>query len=266
MTNTARCLLLWVGIVLSIISVAVPASEKPPLRVIALTDFKPFIWCEQDQADGIDIELIAELFDRLEIAYEIECVPWKRALHYIKTGSADVLLTAYKTADREEFATYPKAPLHLTAFSVFVRKGHGFTLDSVGDLSGKRVSVPAGFSINQQFDQARKSGLFTSYETNSIASGFQMLMSGRVDAYVNERHVGLYALYELGMSNEIMPLKKPLHEPRPAYMIFSKKSPLNQKLLIEAVNTHLQDMWNEGTVLEITDSFTSRLLPVAVTE
>ncbi|WP_271270385.1 substrate-binding periplasmic protein [Aliamphritea hakodatensis] len=266
MANTARCLLLWVAIVLSVSSVAVTASEKPPLRIIALTDFKPFIWCEQNQADGIDIELIAELFDRLEMTYEIECVPWKRALHYIKTGSADVLLTAYKTADREVFATYPKAPLHRTVFSVFVRKGDGFTLDSVADLSGKRISVPAGFSINPQFDHARQSGQFTSYETNSMASGFQMLMSGRVDAYVNERHVGLYALYEMGMSNEIVPLKTPLHEPRPAYMIFSRKSPLNQKLLIEAVNTHLQDMWNEGTVLEITDSFTSRLLPVAVTE
>ncbi len=266
MANAAYSLLLWVSIVLSGFSFTAQAEETSPLKIIALTDFKPFIWCEQDVAEGIDVELVEELFGRLELDYQIECVPWKRALHYIKSGTADVLLTAYKNAEREVFATYPKAPLHRTVFSVFVRKGEGFKLDSVADLEGKRISVPAGFSINPEFDAAKQRGDFTAYETNTLAGGFQMLLSGRVDGYVNERHVGLYALYEMGISNEIMPLKNPLHQPRPAYMVFSKKSPLNQRLLIDAVNGTLQAMWNEGTVLEITDNFTSRLLPIAISE
>lgn len=266
MAYSTKHLLLWFCVFVSVLSFAVRASDQSPLKVIALTDFKPFIWCEQDQAEGIDIELVAELFGRLELDYEIECVPWKRALFYIRSGKADVLLSGYKTAERETFATYPKVPVHLTVFSVFVRKGEGFTFDNVADLAGKKISVPAGFSINSEFDAAKQSGQFISYETNTVASGFQMLMTGRVDAYVNERHVGLYALHEMGISNEVAPLEKPLHEPRPAYMIFSKKSAVNQKLLVDAVNNTLQDMWAEGTVLEITDNFTNRLLPIATAE
>ncbi len=266
MVYLIKRLLLWVCVFVSVLSFTARAGDLPPLKVIALNNFKPFIWCEQDQPEGIDIELVAELFGRLELDYKIECVPWKRALFYIRSGKADVLLSGYKTAERKTFASYPKVPIHLTVFSVFVRKGEGFAFNSVADLAGKRVSVPAGFSINAEFDSAKESELFVSYETNTVASGFQMLMSGRVDAYVNERHVGLYALHEMGISNDVVPLNRPLHEPRPAYMIFSKKSVVNQKLLVAAVNNTLQQMWSEGAVLEITDNFTSRLLPIATAD
>ena len=68
-----------------------------PLRIVTLTDFKPYVWCEKGVPRGIDSEIIRTLFARIEQPVVLECLPWKRALAYIQEGQADGVFSAYKT-------------------------------------------------------------------------------------------------------------------------------------------------------------------------
>jgi len=96
-------------------------AEKP-LRLVTLS-FRPFIYSEGGKIKGIDAEILKELFRRSNIKYEIEILPWKRALFETKQGTADAVFPAFITAEREEYADFMVRPLHLSDYFIFVKKG-----------------------------------------------------------------------------------------------------------------------------------------------
>ena len=220
-------------------------------------DFKPYIWCDGKEPKGIDIEIVTEMFSRIDRPFTIECLPWKRALNYIKSGDADALFSAYRTKEREQFAIFLSSPVHKTTFSAFVRSGEALAYSSTEDLYGKHVGVNLGYSINPEFDAAKANKKFNVSESRTTDIGIRMLIKGRVDTYINSRDVVLFTAREMGVEGLITPLPKPMHDPRPAFIMFSKSAPIKDKeQLIEALNQSLAKMWEDGTIKHIIDSFT----------
>jgi len=54
-----------------------------------------------NQWQGLDIELIAALLDEVNCTFEIIELPWARAIAMLKTGELDMMLNMSKTAERE---------------------------------------------------------------------------------------------------------------------------------------------------------------------
>ena len=211
-------------------------AEPTSIKIVTLMDFKPFIWCDAGIPKGIDVEIVAELFSRVDRAYSIKCIPWKRAISHITSGQADALFSAYKSNERESFAVFLDAPMHMSVFSVFVRKSEDFEFSRIDDLGGKQIGLTLGYSVNPEFDAAKRKGLFRVHESRSTANGIQMLVRGHVNAYINGKHVVLYTARQMGVSDQISPLKNPLHEPRPAYLMFSRAAGFSDKdLLIKSL-------------------------------
>lgn len=232
------------------------AESLTTVKLVTLLDFKPFIWCEDNEVKGIDIDILTELFSRVDRPININCHPWKRAIKYVETGEADGLFSAYMTDERKEFATYLEHPLHMSVFSVFVRKGSNITFDGIESLYGLNVGISRGYSVNPEFDEAKKQGEITTFEILYTTKGIELLQKGRIDAYVNGRIVTLNTVKEMGVSEEIIELPTPMHKPKPAYLIISKKSPLPQKEeLINALNKELEQMILDGTSEEIINSY-----------
>ena len=243
----------------------VTQAESRPLKFVTLMDFKPFAWCEEGTPKGIDVEIVKNLLDRIKQRYTIECVPWKRALFSIKTGKADGLFSAYRTSERSEFANFLQHPTHMSVFNVFVRKGESFNFNNLEDLYNKKIGITAGYSINPEFDQARASKQLDTHESNTTVSGIKMLLQGRIDAYINDKHVGLFTARNMGVIDMIEPLQHPLHRPRPAYLMLSKASDLaNQGSLIKQLNETLAQMWTNGEIDLIINRFTLNTPSVAM--
>ena len=240
-------------------------AESRPIKFVTLMDFKPFAWCESGVPMGIDVRIVEELLRRTQRQYTIECVPWKRALSSIKSGKADGLFSAYRTDERDEFATFLKYPTHMSIFSVFVRKGESFAFNKLEDLHDKKIGITAGYSINPEFDEAHKNNLLAIHESQTTVSGINMLLKGRIDTYINGKHAGLFTARNMGITNMIEPLEKPVHPPRPAYLMISKSSTLeNKDTLISQLNHSLKEMWANGEIDAIIDHFTLSTIPVAM--
>ncbi|MCE2593695.1 transporter substrate-binding domain-containing protein [Motilimonas cestriensis] len=243
------------GLVLPYIAFAAPAEK--PLRIVTLQDFKPFIWCKEHHAKGIDIEIVSELFRRVEYPFTIECIPWKRALIYLRRGNADALFSAYKTLEREAFATYLAYPLHTSAFSIFTHQSNTNNYNQISDLYGKRIGISSGYSVNPEFDQAKAEQRFVISETKSTESGIRMLLMDRIDFYINGKIVVLNKAKEMGVADQLVGMSKPMHEPKPAYLIISKAAKIpNKERLINKLNQALEQMWQDGTIQTIIDSYT----------
>ena len=233
------------------------ADQRQSIRIVTLMDFKPFIWCEQGVPKGIDIDIAKVLLHQAKQPYSLECLPWKRALNMIKNGQADMLLSAYKTEQRKSFAHFSAHPIHMSSFSIFVARGQGFKYRDLDSLASKRIAIPMGYSISPEFDAAKLRGEFNIVESSSTENGIQMLLKGRVDAYINGGDVVRYSAREMGLSHQIEALNQPLSKPRPAYFMFSKAADVEHKLtLLDSLNQTLAQMWSDGSVEKIVDTYT----------
>ncbi|MFC1235833.1 substrate-binding periplasmic protein [Vibrio sp. F74] len=222
-----------------------------PVNLVTL-EFKPFIWCEKNGAKGIYSDIITELFSRNNTPFTIACYPWKRALYDVEHGRADGLFAAFKTPERELFAHYVPTPIRKGQYVVFVRKDSTVVFETLSDFYGKTVGLSRGHSVSNEFDIAIKAGDIIKTENKLIEQSLRKLMSGRIDAYINDRVVGLHAIQELGLGNEIEALDVSIMDVNPSYIIMSKHSlRTDKKELVKRLDQTLIEMWNDGTVADI---------------
>lgn len=228
---------------------------QPPLQLVTM-NFKPYIWCDEGSIKGIAADIIAELFQQSDLSYSIKCYPWKRALLMVKEGTADGIILGYKTPEREAFGLFLDNPIQFSQYSVFVRKNHQFPFEEIKDLYGKKIGIDREHTISPEFDKAVNNGDITVEEASTTEHNLHKLLAGRFDAYVNNHHVTLYMVKQLGLSEHIAPLIHPVMKPSPTYLWFSLAADIpNKEALIQQLNQVLNKMWIDGTVQRITNSY-----------
>ena len=90
-------------------------------------------------------------------------------------------------------------------------------------------------------------------EVKETEQNTRKLLARRIDAMINNRHVTLYTAKTLGLSEGIVPLSRPVQEPRLSYLMISHAAEIEQKAeLIQQLNQVLNEMWQDGTVDTIT--------------
>lgn len=86
---------------------------------------------------GFDIDILQATCKEANIALKHTpyIVPWKRIVHYIKTGTINIATAASKTQERESFA-YFVGPYRHERIALYVRKGESsrYPIHSFGDL------------------------------------------------------------------------------------------------------------------------------------
>ncbi|HMA49637.1 MAG TPA: transporter substrate-binding domain-containing protein, partial [Magnetospirillaceae bacterium] len=97
--------------------------------VVATVDRVPMAYVENGRLTGLLVELTEEAFRRIGRKVEIRLLPWPRCLVETKAGSADAVLTIFKTPEREaQFAFAEEEVLHQTE-SLFMKKDKAFDFD-----------------------------------------------------------------------------------------------------------------------------------------
>jgi len=242
-----RCLIIFLCLFHIFFSRNISAQQS--IDLVTVDNFKPFRWLENNKLIGIDIDILTELGKRIDVTFNIRIVPWARLLSMVQQGDIHGAFSANKAHGRENFAHFIEVPLHHSYFSVFVLEGNEFKLDDITDLYGKRIGTIRGFSISKEFDQAVKSNKINIHEINSTKQYFNLLMIDRIDAFVAPHHPSLYELNSLGLSEIIVPLKKPVSKIKQAYLIISKKAEFENKIgIINNINNALKHMLKDGTI------------------
>jgi polar amino acid transport system substrate-binding protein len=139
----------------------------------------PYMYEKDGAAAGAYPALIKAAFIHMNVPVRFEPKPWARALHEIDIATAGVG-GIYKNQERLKQFDYSE-PLLVETITVYFRKDHPINYSRIDDLKGKRVGVMLGWSYGDEFDKARKAGLFTAEGVGSDAQNFQKLEGHRVD-------------------------------------------------------------------------------------
>jgi len=126
------------------------SAEKIVMAV--MDDFTPFQYEENNQAVGIDADMIREACKRLGIELELKVMPWKRALVNAEKGRVSGMLTALYTKERAGFLYFTKEGVHTQKNIIMAKKGSGLKIKSLDDLKGKGIGVIRNFSYGPDFD------------------------------------------------------------------------------------------------------------------
>lgn len=234
---------------------AMQAIAEQPLEVVSI-NLPPFVYEEHGVIKGMYVDIVKEVFDRMQQPINIRFYPWPRAVNMIKEGEADAIFPLGKDPERELFAEYPNEVLFEMPTSLFVRKDSPITFG--GDfkpLSSYRFGVVRGAKFGEQFDEAVRNGAITRIEeVTDFHQNILKLVNNRLDIIVGPRHNILFLLKELKLQGAVKELSPSLTPPWFVYLAFSKQRALSPELEERFVRT-LQEMKRDGTYDKIIQAY-----------
>lgn len=231
---------------------SVISARSQEIVKLSTVDFPPYSYSEGQVIKGIEVDIVKKIFDNQGIKYNIELVPFPRALNSVEAGERDFIFNFYKNPDRLKIFDYSD-PILENPLVLFVKKDKNIVFTGkIDELKNYNIGTMLGYTYSPEFDKARKEKTLKTEEVSGHEPNFQKLAAGRIDIYIVERSVGLYIIKKLGLQKEFKYLNVPL-KVQQGYMGISKKNP--KKALLVKINAGLQALKASGEYQKIFDKY-----------
>lgn len=200
----------------------------------------PIIYEENGIARGVVVDIAKELGKKMGYGVEVKAIEWGAAQNMVLSGEADALLQINSNSEREKLYDFSDELLK-SEFSIF-KKGENTVIYTVNDLKDKKVGVEFG---------GYPYYLLKKYDGISLAiisdwnNGFQMVMSGKLDALVVDRWIGEYELARSKVKG-IQIVEEPIEI---QYSRIAVKKGNEQ--LLNLINAGLKELNKDGTMADI---------------
>lgn len=217
------------------------------------TNYPPFQYQDGNQAKGMGVDLVNEVFRRMHRDVVIEVVPWPRVLRAVQEGESDGLFTVFWTAEREQYLDYCKESLIDQKMVFFVKKDSPNRIGNGADmLTGERLGLVNQISYGPVFDRQIRSGMYKKIEmSNNFEEAVKKLGAARFDVLVASEYVGKFYLQKQHLLGQVRQLPQ-IIEVVPSYLAFSKAR--NQHAMCDEFDKALQGMKKDGSYRAIVDS------------
>ncbi len=243
--RSARIGLLALMAIIILIAVFITERAQPLDRAfrVLTEDYPPYNYQQKGELKGISVEIVNELFKRLNLPHEIEVLPWTKAYKLAQTEDNIILFSTTRSAMREDLFKWV-GPLVPNNTVFFARTGESFSFNSLDDARKVRK---IGVYKDDYGELLLKEAGFTNTETviNNRDNLFK-LVDGSIDLWVINELTGKHMAREEGLSEEIeaiFPVKKEF-----MYLAFSKNTPDS---VIQEWQKTLDEIKNDGTYSQI---------------
>ena len=222
-------------------------------RLLFYSGDPPLSHVEGQPPAGLYFDIVTMIFERMGVKYDIETLPFKRALDYAYKDRG-VIVGIGKTTERSQKLDFSKSIYDSTVVA-FVRSDKVFHFTSIEDLKDKTVATKLGWSYGASFDQARKENLFHAFD-GKPKNNFRSMLLGRMDVFIDNRLTGIETMKTLNAENMTVILSHPI-KVFPHYLGFKKNMHTD---LIKRFNQHLDDVKLDGTYEKILSKYHYKLL------
>jgi len=152
--------------------------------------YPPFEYVENGVLVGFDIDLGNLVAEKLGVKAQFVKIEWKGIIAALKSGRADILITAMtKTPDRAEQIGF-SVPYYTTAMAIMVRKSDT-AISGRDDLKGKILGAEQGSrgEVEAKSVNAREVKIY-----DSVMLAFKDLEAGRVEAVTEMLPASMYLI------------------------------------------------------------------------
>lgn len=201
-----------------IFSASFVSAEEKTLTAVFPT-WKPYGYVEDGKAMGFEIKTFAAVMKKMNVKVEFLHQPWKRCLHSVKNGLADVVISALKLKEREAYLHYPKEPISISRTALFSTTEQNIVFNgSFEALRDYNIGITSGFSYGRAFDACNFLKKDESTHTNAVVL---KVLLGRNELGAGNMAVVRSIAKDHNASQRIRFLKPLLHSQK-LYVGFSK--------------------------------------------
>lgn len=235
------------------LAVLVTSAQARTPRFVADIDFAPYSMITEGAPAGIDIDVLNEAAKRAGITLDIQFKNWDTLINMVEKGECDGAFSLFHSPEREKKLMFMEAvPVHYSDYVLFTKVGKNFSFRSYDDLSGKIIGKIDGISLGDEFDEALAQKKMTIKTYPDPSSALRGLLMGEIDAYAGNIDVTYYRLKTMGMTSSIVYLPKKILSQKPAYLVMSRASDLeNKEEVIQQLERALDQMRKDGTYSKI---------------
>jgi len=203
---------------------------------------------EQGELVGFDIDLSAEVAERLDYHFVYQPIDWSVKEQELNSGNIDMIWNGYGiTPEREEQVLF--SDVYLESTQLVVTSADSEPIESLNDLIGKTVTTQSSSTSLRIMEEEWPDEVFNGLEDlvlyPNYNNAFLDLDAGRVDAVMVGGIYGNYVVNQRGEEN---------------YDIFTDETTVEpigvgfregDTALAEEINTVLEEMKSDGTFDEI---------------
>ena len=214
-----------------------------PLKIYSI-ESKPISFVNDGRPDGLVIDLIHAVQDRLGQREAIDIVPWARARSISLTSPNVMVLPVARTPERERDLVFV-GPVFSTRVTAYALKGKpaewARTHQDLRQLrgGGRRGSIFVS--------QPRERGYNITDETNNSDIAARMLINGRFDLWFDAQELMPQTVRGIGYNPDQLEVAVQMPS-EPIYFAFSKGTP---PATVRAWSDALRDMKRDGSFLKI---------------
>ncbi len=217
--------------------IPLPAMAEKTVPVLAVgseIDFPPYAIVDaKGRASGFSVELLEAVADAMGLSVKVKTGQWPEVLAAFKSGKTDLLPLVALSPQRADMATYTKP--HTVAYdSFFVRRGSP-PISSLAEAKGKEVIVMTSDAAHEALLHSGQPVKII--ETKTIPEAMRLLATGRHDAVLVPKLLGLIVLRELKLEG-VVEAGKPVAD-------YNRKF----AFAVQRGNTELRDKLEQGLAI-----------------
>lgn len=211
--------------------------------------YKPFNYHDTEKGGrlaGFDVEIGKALAEEMGLKPNPVATPWETIIAGLQMRKYDAIIGSMGITDKRKKAVDFTDPYYRSGAQIFVAEGN-FAVRSADDLKSKTIGVVKATTF-KDIALAYSSDIV---EYTSDITALQDLPTGRIDAVITDRAVGLYAMSK--MNFPIKDIDEPLTEDEMGIAIHKGDEELRQKL-----NQALEQIIADGTYEKISYKYFDR--------
>ncbi|WFR64470.1 transporter substrate-binding domain-containing protein [Paenibacillus amylolyticus] len=231
-------------------------ADSGQKTIIAATSgvSNPFSYDKDGSLTGYDVEVMKAIFEKLpEYKLEVQAIEFEGILTGLDNGRFQLGANNF-SSNPERRSKYDFSLPIIENANVFVVRKDDNTLKSVEDLKGYKAVTEVGNSgatllenYNTDHPDAKADIMYTD---ENFVKQFEGIEAGRYDVRIISRVSAEKAIKEHGFTNlKAVPFSTENSDPG-SYILFAKSA---DSTLLDAVNKRIKEMYNDGTLLKISE-------------
>lgn len=207
---------------------------------------------------GLDFDVFNKIIEHAGLSVNYTELPWKRHVHYIKTGDMDVAMGSSMTKEREAFAHF-STPYRVEKVNLFVLKGKSksIQLDNLSSLinSDYMIGIESGYYYGEYFLTLNKLSEFQSHisEVIDLEDNVKLLLKGHLDGILVDPVSMNAFVKKYQLEGKFEQHNMPVYQDD-IYLMLSKKSVSIDTVIL--INKSIETLKNNGSLEEIINKWT----------
>ncbi len=215
--------------------------------VIAMSgEFQPFSYFEGNTLTGFDHDIGVAVAEELGLEVDTQTGAFDTLIQGIDADRYDVLIASMTpTEERDEQVDFTDS-YYVSGAQAFVASGTECT--DISELDSPTVGVASGTTYQDWLTENGGDWVGEVRTFSSDVTALQDVDTGRLDAAMTDRNVGLYQIQESGL--DLVECGEPVFTEEPAFAVKEGNTGLQ-----EALNEALATIKEDGTYAEISETY-----------